>query len=213
MIDYGKATSGTQAGEMEIFGQSNQSSPVKQTTYLGRYDKRTVTMAGLFIFGALCICVVRIIGQPQLAAGQSAVDKSADGVVGLLSGGTNPWLSDDRAREAIDNLLKGTSNALVPTISPRGNPFVLEPTNQTPSTQPTHAATDDPKARELERMTEVAGNLQLESILLGDDGPTAVVSGKLVKEGQVVEGWCVREIHPQKVVLVWEGHTFTLSIR
>ena len=62
-------------------------------------------------------------------------------------------------------------------------------------------------------MTAVAEALQLESILLSDDGPTAVISGKLVNKGQVIEGWCVREIHPKKVVLDWEGHTFTLVIR
>jgi hypothetical protein len=213
MSDNGKATPGVQTDELEIIGPTNRRPPTPQASRLSRLNKRAFTIAGLFLFGMLCICVIRIIGQPQLAEGQSTIDRSADGVIGMLSSGASPWLADSKAREVMDTLLNRPSNAQASALSPRGNPFVFEPAVQTQATQPREAPEADPKAKELERMTAVAEGLQLESILLSDEGPTAVVSGKLVKEGQVVEGWTVREIHPKNVVLIWEGHSFALAIR
>jgi hypothetical protein len=214
MSEYSKMTpSSHTTGGLETFSQPGQPTASQPTSFLGKYNKRTVTIAGLFAFGILCIIVVRMIGQPKLASGQSIADKTADGMVGMLTSGNNPWLSDSRARNAIDNLISGPAIALPPMLRPRGNPFVLEQALQTPSTQPVMVVPDDPKARELQRMTLVADGLHLESILLSDSGPTAVISGKLVTKGQMIEGWCVSEIHPKKVVLTWDGHILTLAIR
>jgi hypothetical protein len=55
------------------------------------------------------------------------------------------------------------------------------------------------------------GHLHLQSVLMGDH-PSAMVSGYLVRRGQVIDGWTVEQIRQNKLVLRWRDETHELTM-
>ena len=58
-----------------------------------------------------------------------------------------------------------------------------------------------------------AGTVSLSGIAWSDTNPVAVISGKVVGPGDVVQGFVVRRIEPESVFLEGQGSSFTIRLR
>ena len=101
-----------------------------------------------------------------------------------------------------------------------GNPFVFvspEPPPET-TTKPDKSSSRSAKRQSLSRNEEFSRamrevrKLELESVLLGPQGPVAMISGNLLAKGQIISGWTISEIRPLEVVLTWRNRKHALKI-
>jgi len=103
----------------------------------------------------------------------------------------------------------------IPSEYVRGNPFAFVP----PGAQTVDSGqSQEDGARaiaarnQLSSAMSAAKNLELQSVLTGGSKPIAIISEKLLREGQTIDGWTVTEIRPRRVRLQWKNHTHVLNL-
>ena len=62
-----------------------------------------------------------------------------------------------------------------------------------------------------EAMRIVRG-LKLQSVLTGSKGAKALICNNLLREGQMICGWTIKTIQPDKVVLTWKDKRHVLKM-
>ncbi|MBI1369399.1 MAG: hypothetical protein GC162_12190 [Planctomycetes bacterium] len=92
------------------------------------------------------------------------------------------------------------------------NPFEMFVSANKSSTDQNVAAIDKVKAQRLKEIKAEFDKLQLQSLLNGAQ-PLAVISGKVLKEGESVGSFTVSKITPTGVTLSAEGNTYTLAMK
>ncbi len=167
---------------------------------------------GLFAVGVIVVYMLSLRTGPNTAsAEQELMEAQIDSALVQLQSVQNQTSEDILQRFEYD-----ITTRQVPPRRLNGNPFIFYPPSQRSDPKP--LATDDsskpdePLGRELSHAITLAEQLELQSVLTGKHGKTAMISGNLITEGQKIEGWTVTKIQPRKVTLEWKGRTHTLEM-
>lgn len=219
-MEYVEQAKMTIANDLPLVG-----SPIRATLRragaLSRFKNGSYLIAALLFAGLACIGMIGRWARSPGVSTKISTNLAVDAMIMQMGLGDSPSLADPRF-EGLGALLRGEAReAQVPLSQVRCTPFVFGP-GLGPQTQPglvmpipdpVAVKPADPRAEELARMNSAVERLQLESILVGADGPSAVISGATVMEGQEIEGWVVRKILPKKAILAWKEYTVTLTLR
>jgi hypothetical protein len=180
-------------------------------------SRNNLVLAALFIAGVAVIALLHLKAGPQPAlAGSAAGDTQMDTLLAELTQVKNDCRSAT-ANAVINRFYCEARQRQVPPEQLLGNPFRMElpeaPPPEAPVKEPSHAAAPNPEAVALAEALENIRGLELQSVLTGSSGATAVVSNNVLTVGQNVGGWTVVEIAPKKVVLEWKSHRHILTMK
>jgi hypothetical protein len=129
-------------------------------------------------------------------------------------------LTVDRIEQLVKQFDGYVRERQVPVTNLRGNPFAVQqppPSDKETSaaeaaeTKPDKAATEA-EARK-QRIRDEASRLVLGSVLVAGERRMAILSGKLCRVGDVVGGFRVDTIDPDRVRVSSEGETFDLHLK
>jgi len=182
---------------------------------LAQVSRGSMAIAGLFAAGVVCMYLLSPSNKPEPAlAAQATIELEVDSALSRLNSKQLTGSDSQRAAEIVSSFHSHLKERQVPLGHLRRNPFVFELferfDTQTPKAQP--ATSTDGVPPELAQPLKTAKQLQLQAVLVGSEGVTAVISGNLVTEGQQLGGWTVSKIGPRKVILTLEGYTYVLEL-
>lgn len=126
-------------------------------------------------------------------------------------------LARDHAQAIISTLDAEAKQRQVPIDRLRGNPFVFRaPFRPEPPKPVVKKVEPEPVKPAIEpavtQAVQAAQGLQLQSILVGTHGNTAMISNNLLTEGQTIRGWKIARIASQEVVLTWRDKKHVLRL-
>jgi Tfp pilus assembly protein PilV len=130
--------------------------------------------------------------------------------------------SDRESRAVVDTFYYEAKQRQIAEDQLNGNPFADLPP-MTPEQLPNSSAIDLAALAEQKRQAEEArkkaealeavAELNLETVLFGQDGRIAIISGDLVTEGQTLNGWRVGRIQTRSVELRLGPHRHLLTLQ
>jgi hypothetical protein len=121
---------------------------------------------------------------------------------------------DEQTRKIMDAIYYGAKQRQIPPEDIHSNPFTYHflPEPKAPEPEP-EMKPEEPQVKsepEPEDPPPVEG-LSLQSVLMGAN-PMVTISGKLVRRGQIIQGWEVVEIQQDRVKLRWRNRIYWLRM-
>jgi len=182
----------------------------------GSISRGNMILAGMILAGIGCIYVLSVFEVPsQATAGQSAIETGVDMAIEKRD---KPSRTDLQKRAQTNRILATlnykASERQIPPDDLRGNPFVFVPPSSG-SPEPIDGEAErtvSAAASELSNALGAVQQLELQSILSGGSERIAIISDKLVHEGQTIQGWTVKQIQPRSVLLAWRNRTYVLKL-
>ncbi len=183
----------------------------------GVLSRNNLVLAGLFAAGIVVIALLHFKAGPQSAAAASAAsDSQMDTLLAALTQVKNDCRSAT-ASTVINRFYYEARQRQVPPDQLAGNPFCMVLPAAAPVFSPVRDAppadAPDPEAQALAEAQANIRDLELQSVLTGSAGSTAVVSNNVLTVGQKIRGWTVVEIAPRQVVLEWKSHRHILTMK
>lgn len=196
-------------------GQGNfdaQSFPKPSTV-----NRSNIVLAILFAAGIGTVYLLSQKGGPAPAsASQQAIDRQVDMALARLaaSGKTKDTKEEN---SILATLHYKISDRQIPIKRLSGNPFIFGATRATTMGPLGRLTLAKPGAakRTAEHTDAVSAvkKLQLQCILSsGNREAVAIISDHLLREGQTIEGWNVKQIQPRSVLLTWKNRTHMLEL-
>lgn len=197
--------------------------PPPPRTGLSRRSKTIIRnnllLAAMFLGGLAGLMLLHMRSGPQQAQAQlSREEMQVEAVIGKI-GKTFSGSSDRSAKEIVDSFYFEARERQIPLEKLRGNPFVFTlPATAAPvETAPvveaaTRPAGENPEVRAQTDAMAAAHGLQLQTVLSGAHGATAMISNNLLGEGQTIAGWTISKISSREVVLTWKDQTYVLKM-
>ena len=179
-------------------------------------SKANLVLVGLFAAGLMCLYLLSLRGGPAKAsAEQSTAELQVDAA--LVHFVKTPVNSKrrDLAKSLVRQFYLDVKQRQIPLSDLLDNPFVFVPLPGTAKQGPAApAAAPKPVVDIAEAQAmESVNKLQLQSILMGSHGATAMISNNLLTEGQTIVGWKVSEIRSREVILTRGNKTYVLKMR
>ena len=179
------------------------------------FVRSNMLLIGVFAAGILGVYVLGLREPPQTASCEQQVsDISAEiKLEDLVKNNPADETKPRKGMGIVDTFYYQARQRQIPIEALVGNPFV--------SRSPRLAVPVAPKPktkgneRESDSLTEAikrVKELKLQSVMVGSDATTAIVSGGLLTEGQQILGWTVVQIGPRRVVLMWRDHKYVLEM-
>lgn len=175
-------------------------------------------LAGMFAITTVCIySLARYDGAAMASVKPAPIEQQIHNVLTRLESRSPKDSQSHRVSDTIKIFYRDIGQQQIPLDQLRGNPFVFTvPGGLGPPKQDDQASSATPDAGRqaiaLSEALRAAGQLQLQAVLKNSQGRSIIISGSLLSEGQMINGWTVSEIHARKVVLEWNGHTYVLSM-
>lgn len=191
----------------------------QRNVYARQGRRSNVLLLALFLAAGVGVYVLAVKkGPAQASAQQQAAEKQVEmAILHLKQGTTEPSESQD-TRQLIHNFYRELALRQVPMERLRKNPFIFVPpvlptaTNTSPSEDTAvRAAANERENRE--KAMAALKTLQLQSVITGRGGSTAVISNNLLTVGQKIEGFIVKAIEPKRVVLSFQGKDYSLYMQ
>ena len=178
-------------------------------------DRASLLLAGLFVAGIICMYVLSLKSGPAKAsAEQLRVETQVNSALSELRNTSIGVGAPGGKRDVTAVFYYEARQRQIPIASLPGNAFVFK--------RPSHASVafvsvkepkpaDQPRLDEIQALAE-AKKLELQSVLAGTHGATAMISNNLLTKGQSIRGWTVEKIFPRRVVLIRNGRRYTLEM-
>lgn len=201
-----------------------------ETSKGGFADKKKVLILGALLVAGAGVAAYQFLGGggPKMAAAVSieaagpngaAVDPAAvESVLERLDAGsqvgTEDGLSVDRVEHIVRTFDTYVQARQVPLGNLRVNPFAVAQTNRVEKEQ-AKAQRDEQAEVEVRRRErrEAAGRLKVGSVMIVGDRPAAIVSGKLCRVGDTIQGFRVEAIQADRVTVSYDDETVDLRLR
>ena len=181
-------------------------------------NKGDLMLPGMLVVSVVCIYILGCCDGPATAsATQAPFEQQVNSVLSRLSDASATRLQSQKVIEATRILYRDIPQQQIPLDDLKGNPFVFaQPTEpEPPKTEDQRANISEDANRQALALSEAqraVQQLRLQAVLKTSHGTSAIISDSLLSEGQMINGWTVREIHARTVVLEWNGHTHTLNM-
>jgi hypothetical protein len=200
-------------------GRAGAAKGGSNSPYRRQMLRGNVLLVALFVAGAGLVYGLSLRkGPAQASAAEQTTEAQVDSVIGRL---TQAPASGDGTGSPTQRLLKGfydrVTDRQVPLDKLHKNPFVLDrqapdPVAATVAIVNPAAPAPEPGKGSREQAMAALANLHLQSVMTGRSGQLALISNNLLGVGQKIEGFTVKSIDPQSVILVWEDREFELRM-
>lgn len=214
--------------------QAGQPPPIAASDAMGIFEdkpspfnKGNLFLVGLFAAGIACLWVLSLRNGPQKAsAEQRTIELQVDAALTMIGPATGRPAVDPKTATVVDTFYYEARQRQVPLETLTANPFafkaptaadsVVQQAAQQASQQAQAAmsarAAEESYAKQKAKQLSAAGKLQLQSVLAGAKGATAMISNNLLVEGQQIEGWTIVSIRAREVVMKWQNETCVLKM-
>jgi hypothetical protein len=208
----------TEGDEQEVEdGQAAQAGQPSSSPAL-KALKANGVLASLFVAAAIGIYFFSIKkGPSEASAKQSPAELQVDSaILRLRQPTTGPSESAD-TEQLIKSFYSDLAKRQVPLSALKKNPFVFVPPTAPPlpvttapvdDSGPRLAAISEREAHD--RAMATLKTLTLQSIVMGKEGGTAIISNNLLTVGQKIEDFTIKSISPKSVVLTFQGKDYPL---
>lgn len=173
----------------------------------------------LFAAGVAGVFVLSLHKYPPLVnQDQKKVEAQVDAAILRLNTAAPAAIAGQSSQKLLEEFYKQAGTTQIPLADLKKNPYVfLSPHAGGPAAVEGDKPAADPdlKARELslEKANEAVGQMRLQSVMMGRDGATAIISNNLLTVGQQFQGFAVKSITARSVTLTWRDHEFVLTMR
>ena len=182
----------------------------------GPVNQANLVLAGLFAVGIVVVYLLSLgDGPAQASAQQLAAEQQVESVLQKLDQkGEDPANKVQKASKKMRGHQEAMRQRQVAAEDLGGNPFVFKPAQPKPKVgtkSKKRRVTKDPAEQRWDDALAVVKRLKLQMVLAGQE-PKASISGVFLEVGEVIQGWTIAKILPQKVVLTWRDKTYTLEM-
>jgi hypothetical protein len=212
----GQTDAGAAGAQQAPGGRTRQSTLAARSASLTRklpVSSANLMLAGLFAAGVMCLYLLNLrIGPKTASAEELAVTAQVDAAIQQLNASDRKTADD--TNNVVNTFYYEAKERQVPVADLPGNPFVFKAMGGAANLAGGDAGSggsDGPGTDQLGAVSAVR-KLKLQSVLKGEHGAVAMISGDLLTEGQQITGWTVREIATRQVVLVRGGMEYVLQM-
>jgi len=176
--------------------------------------RSNMLLIGVFSAGILSVYVLGLREPPQSASGQRSPALIAVETQPRSMGRSDSTAEAKPGKDTavVDTFYYQAKERQIPIEALMGNPFVRRSPRLAVPSPPGATAKGGDADRSLKEAIERAGKLKLQSVLRGPSGATAMISGRLLTEGQEIVGWTVKRIEARRVVLTWRDQEVALTM-
>ena len=223
-----------QVGSVDMSGDADQPlSADEHTETLSTGGKRSnpyrmevlrsnLFLVALFITGAAVVYGLSWGKGPQkVSAEEKLVEAQVDSAILRLSqqasNSSNAPRPGQITKEILHNFQERMLKSQIPLQKLRKNPFVFVQPIRKPTISIVHKEPDKKNSSLNQRETQedvinALKKLHLQSVLIGRNGATAIISNNLLTVGQRIEGFTIESITPRQVVLSRRGKRYILTV-
>lgn len=179
-----------------------------------------IVLVLLFAAGVGGVFVLSLHKNPPLVnQDQKKVEAQVDAAILRLNSTDASTIAGQSSQKVLDDFDKRSTMPQIALKDLKKNPYMFVSPRLAGAISP--AGGDAPavdleqKAREqsLEKVNETFRQMRLQSVMMGRDGATAIVSNNLLTVGQQFQGFTVKSITARSVVLAWHEREFILSMQ
>lgn len=219
----------SEAGLEPLTSKQDQDPGSRQAKFGLKDTKKVIVLVCLVVVGGGVVAFQFLRGRSPVTAGASITSTSAvspgatsvgeiDSVLQRLDTTSADPKQGDVSVVHIEQLVREFDGYIrqrqIPLSQLHANPFrvtsaKIEAKAETNQKEAAAAAAEEARRRQI---LEVGARLTLGSVLVSGEKRFAVVSGKVCSVGDVVCGFQVQQIEPNRVVLACEGETVTLAL-
>jgi len=215
--------SGSQHDPLAGAGASVRASGAGKSVYKAQMTRANIVLAGLFIAGGITVYVLSLHkGPAQASADEKLIETNVDSAILRLN--SSPVVGPE-ARSAANltrGLLKSFSEQIIDSQVPLSklpkDPFVFvrpassiaeDPIPDSKPKKPTKTPEEITYAEAMEKLKK----LTLQSVMMGSGQyRVAIISNNLLTVGQKIDGFTVKRIDSEEVVLTWKGSDYSLEM-
>ncbi len=190
--------------------------------YKAQMMRSNIFFVVLFIGGAATVYGLSLRKGPAAAsAEQKMVETQVDSAILRIANEDSTGVKTPSSGQITSRVLKNFYDQIaerqIPLSELKKNPFVFIPTAPATSivvknSQKPKVIEKSPEEKSHEETMVVLKTLHLQSVMMGQDGGTAIISDNLLMVGQTIEGFKIKSISPRLVVLVRDGREFALEM-
>lgn len=175
-------------------------------------------LVGLFGAGIFGVYLLSLrTGLREASAEERTVEAQVEAALAQMDAAQTTDPTTDESAAVIDTLYYEVKQRQIPLEQLAGNPFIYVPPSSenkglTPEQLKGISSAQIQQQEELSIAMASVRNLELQTVLTGEKGATAIISNNLVSEGQTINGWTVKNIGPKEVILKWKGHEYVLKM-
>lgn len=172
-------------------------------------------LVALFASGIAGLYLLSIsTGPREASADETTMAAQVDAALTQLSSSAT---SKKDTEMIVDTFYYEARQRQIPMSEMQRNPFVYQKPEEEikPAIYQNEEKTvaEDPyQNQEADQALATVRKLNLQSVLTGSHGATAMISNNLLCEGQVINGWMVKQIGSREVVLTWKELTYVLKM-
>ena len=175
-----------------------------------------ILLAVLVVVGIGFLYLLRLRNTPQTASAQEqTIEAQVESVLVQLDADRNLSSQTDDADDVIDTFYYEARQRQIPLGQLRGNPFIYvspDESNRGLLGDPMGLSRGTKESRRRLEALNAVKSLELQSILMSEKGSTAVISNNIVRQGQRINGWTVKNIRPRAVLLTWRNQSYILKM-
>ena len=181
-----------------------------------RISPLDLLLIGLFASGLICLYLLSLRNGPQTASAEEQNVKARVEAALSQLGTVSDKTQADETSAIVDTFYYEAAQRQIPVERLSGNPFVYMPAVFANSSLLPNQNNADPaeiqKQQRLSDAMDAAKQLHLQSVLMGGQQATAMISNNLLTEGQIISGWTVKSIESRQVTLAWNDHEYVLKM-
>lgn len=193
-----------------------------RSPYKAQMMRSNIFFVVLFVGGAATVYGLSLRKGPAAAsAEQKMVETQVNSAILRIANEDSTEVKTPSSGQITSRVLKNFYDQIaerqIPLSDLEKNPFVFIPA--APATPivvrnppKTEVIEKSPEEKSHEEAMVVLKALRLQSVMMGRDGGTAIISDNLLTVGQTIEGFKIKSISPRLVVLVRDGREFVLEM-
>ncbi|MHC4294985.1 MAG: hypothetical protein ACYSTL_05310, partial [Planctomycetota bacterium] len=143
------------------------------------------------------------------------VEAQVESVLGQLDAGEKIFKKSDDTHTVVNTFYYEARQRQIPLDRLSVNPFTYVPPGENKKGGLFGGNLLSGKTKKAQQRLDAIATvktLELQSVLTGENGATAVISGNLITQGQSICGWVVRRIEPRQVLLTWKNESYLLKM-
>jgi len=203
-----------QTSQFPIAAEGKKSKPAGGKLLMS-FTQGNFPIVALLAAGLLCVYLLSLRGGPTTAsAKQQDAEKKVDSALTVLRGLGNSDKTAQKAKTIVEAFYFETRQRQVPITYLATNPFAFKVPAET---QALPLNTQDSRSKASEdssgdKASDAVKQLRLQSVLKGPTESVAMVSNNLLTEGQLINGWTVKKIESNRVILERQNQVHVLEM-
>lgn len=223
-LDSGNNVTSDDVGIEPIAGMDSDETTLQQnrSPYKTQMMRSNIFLVVLFVGAAATVYGLSLRkGPAEASAEQKTMECRVDSAILRIADTSSTDVKTPSSGQVTSQILKTfydqVTERQIPLRDLKKNPFVFVPAKRAiiPVVKKSSKAKPPEKTpEEISREEALAAlkTLQLQSVMMGRNGGTALISNNLLTVGQTIEGFKIKSVSPRLVVLVRDGSEYMLEM-